>query len=112
MQGKPGLGPARGGAFGKTGVVAPPPGAAHAIGGPRLTDGVAGIDRAPHRVGDIGGAVEQLRKAVVGLCDGVAHARAAGYVDCSVVDENPHQWSVRWKRTSSGASTGARSTPR
>ena len=107
-----GLGPAPQRVFGETRLGALPRGDDHAIDGARLTDGVAGIDRAPRRVGDVGRTVEQLRKAVVGLCDGVAHTRAAGYVDCSVVDENPHQWSVRWKRTSSGASTGARSTPR
>src|ERR671931_197942 len=74
------------------------------------TGDAAYVTDAAGRVGHVGGVagLEQLREPVVGLCDGVAHAGAAGDIDCPVVNENPHQRSVRWKRTSAGASTGAR----
>ena len=84
----------------------------HAIDGARFADGVAGVDRTAGRVGHVGRAVEQPRQAVIRLRDRVAYTRAVGDVDCLVVDENPHQRSVRWKRSSFGASTGDRSTPR
>ena len=77
-----------------------------------LTDRIAGIDRPAGGIGHIGGAIEQPRQTVIRLRDGVAHSSAARHVDCFVVDENPHQRSVRWKRTSAGASTGAGSAPR
>ena len=84
----------------------------HSVDGARFAHRVAGVDRAAGGVRHVGRAVEQPRQAVIRLRDRVAHARTPRDFYRLVVDENPHQRSVRWKRTSLGASTGDRSTPR
>ena len=60
-----------------------------------LTHRVAGVDGAAGGVGHVGRTVEETGQAVVGLGNRIAHARATRDVDCPVVDENPHQRSVR-----------------
>ena len=107
-----GLGPAPQRVLGQLGLAFAPRGHDDAIDGARFADRVAGIDRTPRGVRHIRCAAKQPRQTVVRLCDRVAHSRAPWYIDRFVVDENPHQRSVRWKRTSSGASTGERITPR
>ena len=83
----------------------------------RFADRVARVDRPAGGIGDVRGIVEQAREPVVRLCDRVAHTGAAGDIDRLVVDEHPHQragpgLSVRWNRSSTGASAGAGSTPK
>src|SRR6267378_4913261 len=107
-----GFGPAPQRVLGQPRLAFAPRGDDDAIDRASLFDGIPGVDRTTGGVGDICGTVEEASQTVIRLRDRVAHSRAPWYIDGLVVDEKPHQRSVRWKRAVSGASTGARSTPR